>query len=126
MIASGFARQLAAAQEQASTVGSNSRLTTECITFITESRNGRYKAVWKAGDPPLMRQPQTIGKYNKEGERIMAETKTMTADERKDTKELATLFKVLKPDERQVVLNIGHDLVMIRNMGYECRRVTGN
>lgn len=56
----------------------------------------------------------------------MAETKTMTADERKDTKELATLFKVLKPDERQVVLNIGHDLVMIRNMGYECRRVTSN
>ena len=56
----------------------------------------------------------------------MTEKKTMTADERKDIKELTALFKVLPFEERQVVLNTGHDLVMIRRMGYECKRAANN
>lgn len=57
---------------------------------------------------------------------MTTEKRTMTADERKDIKELTALFKVLPFEERQVVLNIGHDLVMIRRMGYECKRAANN
>lgn len=59
----------------------------------------------------------------------MTEKKPLTADERKDIKEITALCKILGAGERKVILNIGNDLVMIRRMGlevYECKSAANN